>query len=168
MNKTIWWTLLAGITAGFLLPAVAQTRVVVLPFRNMDGEVSLNVWSFDLADSLRRMLVNTDPAQTAFVMIPQDSVDLVTSEFNLDPTNVQFESDVWRAVAKLKADKVVQGNFFRRGGRVLMNAYVYDVEFKMADPEYQAKNLYKTPETVLDVVPDMAKKLYPALLKPLP
>ncbi len=157
---------ICGITLAVTLSA--QIRVVVLPFRNMDGEVSLNVWSYDLADSLRTELLQVQPDQTTFVIVPADSVELATSEFNLDPTNPQYESDVWRAVEKLNAHRVVQGNFFRRGSRVLMNAYVYDVEFKMPDPEFQAKDLYKTPETILDIVPVMARKLHPALMKPLP
>ncbi len=146
----------------------AQTRVVVLPFRNMDGEVSLNVWSYDLADSLRNALLAIDPNQTAFVIVPSDSVEMAIAELNLDPTNAQYESDIWTAVANLKADRVVQGNFFRRNDKVLMNAYVYDVEFKMADPENQAKNIYKIPTELLSAVPVMAKRLHPGLLKPMP
>lgn len=148
--------------------ALAQIRVVVLPFRNMDGEISLNTWSYELADSLRSSILAKDPAQTTFMLVDQDSVEMAISELNLDPSNVQYESDVWRAMEKLNVDRVVQGNFFRRGERVLMNAYVYDVEFKMADPEFQAKDIYKTATTYLDAVSTMTKKLYPALLKPLP
>lgn len=146
----------------------AQIRVVVLPFRNMDGEISLNVWSYELADSLRNQLLAKDPAQTVFMMVDQDSVEMAISELNLDPSNVQYESDVWRAMEQLHVQRVVQGNFFRRGERVLMNAYVYDVEYKMADPEFQAKDIYKTATTYLTAVPTIVKKLYPALLKPLP
>lgn len=164
--KTLVGFLFASILWG--TAASAQIRVVVLPFRNMDGEISLNVWSYELADSLRATLLATDPSQTVFMMVDQDSVEAAISDLNLDPSNVQYESDVWRAMEKLNVQRVVQGNFFRRGERVLMNAYVYDVEFKMADPEFQAKDIYKTSTTYLTAVPTMAKKLYPALLKPLP
>lgn len=146
------------------LLASAQKRVVVLPFRNMDGEVAYNPWRYELADSLRSALLAVDPAQKAFMMVDQDSVELAISELNLDPNNAQFESDVWRAVKNLKADLVVQGNFFLRGERVLMNAYVYNVEFQIANQEHQAKNLYKTPTTYMEAVPIMTKKLYPALI----
>lgn len=146
--------------------ASAQKRVIVLPFRNMDGEVAYNPWRYELADSLRTALLGVDPAQKVFMMIDQDSVELAISELNLDPNNAQFESDVWRAVKNLKADLVVQGNFFLRGDRVLMNAYVYSVEFQVANQEHQAKNLYKTPTTYMEAVPIMTKKLYPALIAP--
>lgn len=145
--------------------AQAQTRVAVLPFRNMDGHIERNVWSIKLADSLRTALWNIDPAQTAFVFIPADSVEMAISELNLDPTNPQYESDVWKAVAALGAQRVVTGNFFLQGERVLMNAYVYDVTTKMPNPAHQAKNLFKTPTTYLEAVVVMAKRLHPALLK---
>lgn len=143
----------------------AQTRVAVLPFRNMDGHIERNVWSIKLADSLRTALLNIDPTQTAFVFIPADSVEMAISELNLDPTNPQYESDVWKAVAALGAQRVVTGNFFLQGERVLMNAYVYDVATKMPNPTHQAKNLFKSPATYLEAVAVMAKRLHPALLK---
>lgn len=157
-----------ALVIGTSVATVAQIRVVVLPFRNMDGEIALNAWSYELADSLKKKILETDPTQTVFVMVAQDSVEMAISNLNLDPSNVQYESDVWRAMEDLHVDRVVQGNFFRRGPRVLMNAYVYDVEFKMADPEFQAKDIYKSETTYMSAVPTMAKKLYPALLKPLP
>lgn len=141
----------------------AQQRVAVLPFRNMDGEISLNEWSHTLADSLRKSLLAVDTNQTSFIIIDPDSVELVISEFNIDPSNAQYESDVWRAVEKLGATKVVQGNFLRRGERVLMNVYIYDVEYKMADPVNQAKDLYEYPKQYLNAVRVMTKRLYPGL-----
>jgi TolB-like protein len=151
-----------------LLPAVsfAQKRVVVLPFRNMDGEISYNPWRTELADSLRTALLAVDPAQTSFTIVAQDSVEMAISDLNLDPNNAQYESDVWRAVKNLKADLAVSGNFFLRGERVLMNAYVYDVQYQIANQEHQAKNLYKSPATYLEAVAVMTKKLYPALIAP--
>lgn len=152
----------------FVAPVVisAQKRVVVLPFRNMDGEVAYNPWRYELADSLRTAILAVDPAQKAFTMVDQDSVELAISELNLDPNNAQYESDVWRAVKNLNADLVVSGNFFLRGERVLLNAYVYTVELQMANQEHQAKNLYKTPTTYMEAVAVMTKKLYPALIAP--
>jgi hypothetical protein len=148
--------------------AWSQIRVVVLPFRNMDGEINLNEWCYSLADSLRTKLLEINPNQKVFIMVPQDSVEMAIAALNLDPDNVQYESDIWTAMNNIHADRVVQGNFFRRHTKVLMNAYVYDVEFKMADPEHQAKDLYKDPSAIMEAVPTMAKRLYPALIKPMP
>jgi len=143
--------------------ASAQLRVVVLPFRNMDGKIDYNLWQYELADSLRNTLLEMDPNEEQYHIVDPDSVEMAIAEFNLDPTNAQYESDVWRAVDLIGADKVVQGNFFLRGDRVLMNAYVYDVEFKMADQVNQAKDIYKSPTTYLSAVKKMAKLLYPGL-----
>lgn len=157
--------LIAGILAMSTLAVHAQSRVAVLPFRNMDGNIKYNVWTMQLADSLRTALNNVDAAQTAFVIIPADSVEMAISELNLDPTNPQYESDVWKAVAALGANKVVQGTLLLQGERVLLNAYVYDVSTKMPDAMNQAKNIFKSPATYLEAVPVMARKLHPALLR---
>jgi len=145
------------------LAAQTQLRVIVLPFRNMDGKIDYNLWQYELADSLRTVLHEMDPNEEHYHLVDPDSVEMAIAEFNLDPTNAQYESDIWRAVDLIKADKVVQGNFFLRGDRVLMNAYVYDVEYKMADPVNQAKDIYKTPDSYLSAVKKMAKQLYPGL-----
>jgi len=145
--------------------ALAQSRVVVLPFRNMDGEIRYNAWSLELSDSLAKSILATDPTQTKFVVIPNDSVEMAISELNLDPTNPQYQSDVWKAVKRMGAVMVVQGNFFLRGERVLMNAYVYDMATRMAHQTCFAKDIYKTPTTYMEAVPVMVKKLYPALIE---
>lgn len=157
--------ILAAVFLAASAMAFAQTRVAVLPFRNMDGNIKYNVWTMELADSLRTALNNVDPTQTAFTIIPADSVDMAISELNLDPTNPQFESDVWKAVASLGASKIVQGTLGLQGERVLINAYVYDVATKMPDAANQAKNIVKSPTTYLEAVSIMARKLHPALLR---
>lgn len=149
--------------ACFTVGATAQMRVAVLPFRNMDGAIKYNPWCIQLADSLTRELLTIDPAQQKFVIIPADSIDMAISELNLDPTNPQYESDVWKAVISLKAERVIQGNFFMQHERVLLNAYIFDPETKMSDPTNQAKNMYKAPSAILDVIKPMARKLHPGL-----
>ncbi|MBU3742203.1 MAG: hypothetical protein FGM24_07945 [Candidatus Kapabacteria bacterium] len=155
---------LCGIVAASML-AVAQTRVAVLPFRNMDGNIKYNVWTIEIADSLRTALANVDPSQTAFVIVPADSVEMAISELNLDPTNPQYESDVWKALGGLGVTKVVQGTLLLQGERVLINGYVYDLATKMPDATNQAKNIYKSATTYLESVSIMARKLHPALLR---
>ncbi|MDZ4746236.1 MAG: hypothetical protein SGJ05_09575 [bacterium] len=145
--------------------AFAQARVVVLPFRNMDGEIKYNVWSLQLSDSLTKLLLANDTTQAKFVIVPNDSVEMAISELNLDPTNPQYQSDVWKAVKAMGAVMVVQGNFFLRGERVLMNAYVYDMNTRMAHGTYFAKDIYKSPTSYMEAIPVMVKKLYPALIE---
>ncbi len=148
-----------SITAG---TAVAQTRIAVLAFRNMDGKIALNAMAVQLGDSLRATLEAADPKQEFFAVVPADSVEMAVSEVNLDPTNPQYESDVWKALRAMGIEKVVQGNFLTEGERVLMNAYVYDLETKMPDAA-QAKNVYKQRDAVLSAIPVIAKRLLPAL-----
>ena len=49
--------------------ATAQTRLVVLPFRNTDGLIDYNLWQYELADSLRTMLVEMDPNEQYYHML---------------------------------------------------------------------------------------------------
>lgn len=143
--------------------AEAQVRVAVLPFRNMDGKIALNEWSVALRDSIVTSLVASDPESKTFVVIPTDSLEMAISDLNLDPTNPQYESDVWKAVLGMGATYVVQGNFLTEGERVLLNAYVYTAASRMPNSAHQAKNIVKSPTTYLTAVPLIVKRLLPAL-----
>lgn len=140
-------------------------RVVVLPFQNLDGDIKYNLWKYELSDSLRALLQEMDPDEQHYHLIDPDSVEMAIGEFNLDPTNAQYESDVWRAVESLNASHVIQGNFLLRGDRVLINCYLYDVEFKISDRENQAKNIYKKPDSYMTAVPKIATAIHPGLTK---
>jgi len=153
------------IAATFSTIAVAQTRVAILPFRNMDGAIKYNPWCMQLSDSLTKELLAIDPSQKKFIIIPADSIEMAISELNLDPTNPQYESDVWKAVKSLRAERVIQGNFFMQHERVLLNAYIFDPDTKMSDPVNQAKNMYKSPAAILEVIKPMARKLHPGLMQ---
>jgi TolB-like protein len=143
--------------------ASAQVRVAVLPFRNMDGKIALNEWSVALRDSIVTSLTASDPESKTFVVIPTDSLEMAISDLNLDPTNPQYESDVWKAVIGMGATYVVQGNFLTEGERVLLNAYVYTAASRMPNSTHQAKNIVKSPTTYLTAVPLIVKRLLPAL-----
>lgn len=158
--------LLCAIALGCSALTHAQSRVAVLPFKNVDQIIERNVWCLDLADSLTKAVVAIDPTQTAFTIIPADSIEMAISELNLDPTNPQYQSDVWKALAGMGAQRVVEGNFAVVGERVLMNVYVYDIKTKLAHPDHKAKNLYKPVGQHLAAVQFMATKIHPALLLP--
>lgn len=164
MKRLLLTTLiLCGLMVVVPHEATAQTRLVILPFRNTDGLIDYNLWQYELADSLRTMLVEMDPNEQYYHIVDPDSVEMAIAEFNLDPTNAQYESDVWRAVELVQADKVIQGNFFLQGERVLINAYIYTVEYKMADQQHLAKDIVRSPTTYLSAVKLIAKKLFPGL-----
>jgi TolB-like protein len=145
------------------LAAAAQVRVVVLPFRNMAHDIKYNPWNYQFADSLRSALLEADPSGTTYQIVPADSVELALADLNLDPDNPQYESDMWKAVRNLKAQKAVQGNFQLRGDRVLINCYIYDMESMLSDATNQAKDIYKSPTTYLEAIRPIVKRIRPGL-----
>lgn len=126
------------------LGAWAQVRLAVLPFRNMDGDLRYNLWCYRFADSVTALLQQADTAQRHYVLVPRDSLEIVLGELNIDPTTPQYDSDIWKAAQLLRADKVLTGNFNLLPGKILVNAYIYDVRTKRE--EAQARNLYRTEE----------------------
>ncbi len=142
-----------------------QIRIAVLPFQNMDGDLSLNILSYKLQDSVANLLKQFDSTQKHFIIIPSDSIDLLVSQFNLDPTNPQYPTDMWKAVKMLNANAVISGTFNRKAERILINAYIYDVNTKLAYPDYQARDIFKPEDKVMEAVPIIVKKLLPGLLE---
>ncbi|MGQ9818310.1 MAG: hypothetical protein ACUVQ1_00045 [Candidatus Kapaibacteriales bacterium] len=142
-----------------------QIRIAVLPFQNMDGDLTLNVLSYRLQDSIANLLREKDPQARSYVIIPIDSIDILVSQFNLDPLNPQYPSDMWKAVKDLKADIVISGTFNRARNAILLNAYIYDVETKLPYPDYQARNIFKNEKNSMEAVHEIVKKLLPGILK---
>lgn len=147
-----------------LTSSFAQHRIAVLPFKNMDGNMDYNIWCYELQDSLEKKLIADDPESLNYVVVPADSIEMLLAELNLDPTNPQYETDMWQAVKDLNISRVVSGNFYIQSGRLIINAYVYDVEKKIPHPDYQAKNIFKSPDRVLSAVPIISKKLRMAII----
>ncbi|MBC8124569.1 MAG: hypothetical protein H7X70_02440, partial [Candidatus Kapabacteria bacterium] len=88
---------------------------------------------------------------------------LAIAELNLDPTNPQYESDMWKAIRMLNVTKAVQGNFQLRDERVLINCYVYDMSTMLSDNTHQAKDLFKSKTTYLETIRPIVKRIYPGL-----
>lgn len=141
----------------------AQTRVAVLPFENADGHMQYNVWCYQLQDSLVKFLKNKDPQEQSYRIVPIDSIEVLLAETNIDPANPQYASDLWKAVDKLSCQKVITGNFNIQGGKFLLNAYIYIPELKLADPNYQVKDIFKDPDKFYEAVQIVGRKLGPGL-----
>ena len=141
----------------------AQTRISCLPFQNMDGLLTLNLLSYQLQDSVSNSLKSADPEEKFYRIVPKDSIEQVLAEFNLDPTSPQYASDLWKAVKKLNVEKAIMGNFNVQADRILINAYIYNVKTKMALPNFQAKDIFKAEDKVMESVPVIIKRLLPAL-----
>ncbi|MBK9248134.1 MAG: hypothetical protein IPM69_08500 [Ignavibacteria bacterium] len=141
----------------------AQKRIAVLPFRNMDGNMALNPWCVKLSDSVATGLREADSTHKFYIVVPQDSVAELLASLNLDPMNPQYESDLWKAIAMLHVERAITGNFNIQYGKMLINAYNYDVQTKIPHPTAQAKNLFRTQDKTLDAVPAILNKLLPGL-----
>ena len=143
----------------------SQTRIAILPFQNMDGNQKLNIISYHLQDSLLKALKALDPGEASYHIVPPDSIEMILSEMNLDPINPQYPTDMWKAVKNVNVSKVVTGNFNIQANRFLINAYIYDVVTKLPDIDYQARDIFKSEERVLEAVKIIVNRLKPGLIK---
>ena len=144
--------------------ASAQERIAVLPFRNMDGNLALNHWCAKFSDSVAAGLRLRDSSSKHYFVVSQDSVAETLAMLNLDPTNPQYESDMWKAVAMLKITRVITGNFNVQAGKMLINCYNYEVATKLPNPVGQARNLFKSLDKPLETVPTIVNKMYMGLV----
>jgi hypothetical protein len=159
--------LLSGIALLLVLSSaslLSQSRVAVLPIRNMDGNLNLNSYCYSIADSLRSSLMLADAHGKSYTIVPADSVEAVLAELNVDPNNPQYESDLWKSVALLHCDYAITGSFNTNAGRMLVNVYTYSVETKLPNTTHAAVNIFKAPEKILSMIPVMRDKLLPGLI----
>ncbi len=144
----------------------SQIRVAVLPFKNMDGKLNKNIWCYNLQDTISKELVKADMERKSYIVVPPDSVEDELAKLNLDPSNPQYESDLWKAVANLKVKKVVMGNFNLRGeSRFLMNVYIYDAKMKLADSKNQIRDIFKDEKELYTTIPEIMNAILPGLIK---
>ncbi len=139
--------------------SISKTRIVVLPFQNMDGNLELNIVSYQLSDSLNLKLLEDEDLTQNVEIVPLDSVEMIMADLNLDPTNPQYPSDMWKAISLLNVSKVVTGNFNVQAQRFLINAYIYDVETKLPDPNYQVRDIFKKKEKILESIDIISRKI---------
>ena len=134
-------------------------RIAFLPFQNMDGNFALNIYCYQLQDSLTKAFLSIDSEGKSYHVVPADSVDMLLAEMNLDPNNPQYATDMWKAAKLLAVEYVITGNFNMQAKRLLINAYIYDVNTKLPDPDYQARDIFKKEEQVMSAVPVMVRQL---------
>jgi TolB-like protein len=137
----------------------SQDRIAVLPFVNLDGKLDLNLWSYNLQDSLTKRLKQDDPQEYNYRVVPIDSIEMALAELNLDPTNPEYKSDMWRAIDALNIDRVVMGEFLFEDERFIINAQVMIVEYRMPDNRHMVRNIFKPKEKIYESIPMIAKKL---------
>ena len=143
---------------------ISKDRIAVFPFINTEGTLELNIWSYNLQDSLTKAFVSANDGDY-YDIVPVDSIEMVLAEMNLDPTNPQYKTDMWKAAERLNIKKVVTGNFNLQSGTYLINAYVYDVKIKLPHPRYQAKDIFKKEDTIYESIPIIVTNILPAFKK---
>ena len=161
MKKTIVILFFLIISGSF---ALAQVKIAVLPFQNMDGLLDYNIYSYKLQDSLFKALQALDPDEKYYKLVPLEDIEVILSEMNLDPTNPQYPTDMWKAVDSLGVERVITGNFNVEAERFLINAYVYDVETKLPYLSHQARDIFKKEKDILKAVRIIVKRLKPLLI----
>lgn len=154
----LFWMSIIGLSA--------QTpRVAFLPFKNMDGKMELNKWCYSLQDSLQKHFAELDQNNAKMYVVPYDSVEMILAELNLDPSNPQYDSDMWKVVENLHAEYVITGNFVFKAERFIINAYIIDVSMKLQVTSHQARDVFVPMDRILSAVKPIAKKLQGFFIK---
>lgn len=164
MKKSSTLIALAMILLINVFNAYSQNRIAVLPFQNMDGKFEYNEWCYTLQDSLSKALHSADLDETAYRIVPADSVEAALADLNLDPANPQYFTDMWKAISKLKVKKVVCGLFVIEGNSILIKAAVYDVKLKLPHPKYQATNIFKDIDKAFEAIEEILNVVRPGML----
>jgi len=143
----------------------SQTRIAVIPFSNLDGNFDLNKWCYELQDSLTKALKAADPEETKMIITPAEDVMDALDDLNIDAHSSNFDSDKWRIVSGLNVDRIISGNFRITGNRFLINAYIYYPQTQLPDPDFQAKDIFKREDKVLEAVPAIVRQLSKAFME---
>lgn len=122
-----------------------------------------NEWCYKLQDSIASALKALNPDNQKYYLVPVDSVEMVLSELNLDPSNPQYQTDMWKAINKLNVKKVISGYFIINGSRFLINSFIYNVKYQLPYPNHQAKNIYCPKENPFQAVPEIVNTLEPGI-----
>lgn len=144
------------------IDAFSQTTVAVLPFRNMDGNIKLDVYSSKLSDSLYKEIEKI-AGELGIKLITNEQVEKTISSLKEGETHPNYEATMWKAAEMLGTNKVVSGTFNMQNDRLLVNAYIYDSVLRLQDSQNKAINLFKAPESVMEVIPIIVRKLKPGL-----
>ncbi|MDD3125125.1 MAG: hypothetical protein PHV24_04760 [Candidatus Kapabacteria bacterium] len=140
-------------------------KVAFIPYTNMDGNMELNKWCYSLQDSLQKYFAAADAEEKSMKIVPFDEIEIILADMNLDPTNPQFASDMWKVVEQLNVDYVISGNFVLKANRFLINTYIYDVNMKLPVTTNQARDIFVPLDNVLKAIRPIGKKLQGFFIK---
>lgn len=162
MKRVVLYVFLSLFFSSFCL--FSQTKVAVLPFSNLDGNFELNKWCYELQDSLTKALKALDPEQKYIQIVPESEVISALQENDISADSPTFDSDKWSIVSSLNADRIISGTFRITAKRFLINSYIYYPETQLSDPDFQARDIFKKEEKVMEAVPAIIKQLSKAFI----
>lgn len=145
--------------------ASAQLKVAVIPFSNLDGDAAHNNYCYALSDSLHKALLGFDSTQQYYTLLSLEEVENAFSDLGIDPNSPDFDGNKWEVVKTLKCDRVITGGFKIIGSRYVINAFIYYPDTQLSEPDYQAKDVFKKEEKILESVPIIVRKLTPYFTK---
>lgn len=143
----------------------SQVRVAFLPFLNSTGKIELNKWCYQLQDSLQKYFSGLEIDSKEVQIVPYDSIEIILADMNLNPSNPQFASDMWKVVENLHVNYVINGNFIIQAERFLINTYIYDVSMKLPVTSHQARDIFIPLDKVLAAIRPIGKKLQGFFIK---
>lgn len=148
----------------FSVTLFSQTKIAILPFSNLDGNGDYNKYCYELQDSLTKAFQEVDAEKKFIDVLSSEEVDNAMSDMNLDANSPNFDGDKWKVLEILKCDRVISGSFKVVGERFIINAYIYYPETRISDQTYQAKDIFKKEEKLLESVSVIVKRLSKAFI----
>ena len=140
----------------------AKTKIAVLPFSNLDGNSDHNKYCYDLQDSLTKAFIEIDPDNEYIVVVPFEEVDELLNDYNIEANSPTFDTDKWKIKDDLGCDRIISGTFRIVANRFLINSYIYYPDTQITDMDFQAKDIFKKEDKILEAVPAIVKSLYKA------
>jgi len=160
--------MIRSITLIFLICSIstfAQTRIAILPFSNLDGNFDYNKYCYELQDSLTIAFSEVDPDNRHIIVIPASEVDEHLDDLNISADSPTFDVDKWKILEKLECDRVISGTFRIAANRFVINSYIYYPETLILDHDYQAKDIFKREDKILEAVSTIVRQLSKAFIK---
>lgn len=142
----------------------SQIKIAVLPFSNLDGDNALSTWCYQLQDSLTKALQSLDVEQKYIIIVPAEEIIAALQEQGIDANNSNFDSEKWKVVSSLNVDKIISGTFRITANRFLINSYIYYPETLLSDPDFQARDIFRRADKVLEAVPMIVRQLSKAFM----
>ncbi len=135
-------------------------KITVIPFTNANGNQEFDKYSFEMQDSLQK-LMQTHGDSMKYEVIPYEEITKLLTERQITEENVQYETYMWQYAEELGVNYIITGNFLNQADKFIINTYIYDVAMKIPITSHQAKDIFVPQDKILMSV----KPIYNRLVK---